>query len=155
MLRRRELLGALATGAAALSASIAANASEFVAGDDPPKSDAMLKTCCSTCSECARVCDQTFHHCLAQAALGKAPYLKVAQVVADCGEFCALSARLIARQSTLMPLSCRACADACRRCAEECRAFDTDLEMKVCLDECERCEKSCRSMLKSMGAEPA
>jgi len=44
----------------------------------------------------------------------------MAHMVVDCAAFCNLSAAMIARHSSLMVESCRACAEACRRCAQEC-----------------------------------
>jgi hypothetical protein len=75
----------------------------------------------------------------------------MAQTLADCAAFCALSAEMLARTSTLGLISCAACADACKRCATECESFDTDMEMKSCQQECLRCEESCRKMAQSAG----
>jgi hypothetical protein len=153
MWKRREVLGALALGTAGVT--LAAKQTE--AAQDPSEGDAkhkaMMKTCCDICGECAEACNKAFHHCLEQAAAGKAPYARTAQITADCASFCALSAQLIARHSMLMAASCRACADACRRCASDCETFDTDLALKTCVDACKRCEESCRNMVKAMGGQ--
>lgn len=156
MWRRRELLGALATGAAGLAvATNRTEAAQAASQDDNPQHAAMKKSCCDVCADCADACNKAFHHCVQQAAGGKLPHAKMAQTVVDCAAFCALSAQMISRSSTMMALSCAACADACRRCAQECESFDTDLTMKTCVDACKRCEESCRNMVKTMGAEPA
>jgi hypothetical protein len=152
MWRRRDILGALGTGAAGLA--LVANqtqASEQPSGGDDPKHAGMAKSCCDACGTCAEACNKAFHHCIEQASSGKPRHAKMAQMVADCAAFCALSATMISRHSMLMVLSCRACADACRRCAQECETFDTDIDMKICLDACQRCEESCRNMVKAMG----
>ena len=118
MWRRREILGALGTGAAGLAfiaSETAASASE--SGDDDPKHAGMKKSCCDACGACSEACNKAFHHCVEQASAGKPRHAKMAQTVADCAAFCALSAAMISRQSAMMILSCRACADACRRCA--------------------------------------
>ena len=156
MWRRREILGALGTGAAGL-ALLAKNteASDRQSGEDDPKHAGMKKSCCDACGTCAEACNKAFHHCVEQASAGKPRHARMAQMVADCAAFCALSTQLIARQSTLMTMSCRACADACRRCAQECETFDTDIDMKICLDACQRCEESCRNMVKAMGVGSA
>jgi len=154
MWRRREILSALATGAAGVA--LAANrtdAADDGSSEGDAKHKAMMKSCCDACGECARACNTAFHHCVEQAAGGKLPHARMAQITADCAAFCELSAKLISRHSTLMPLSCRACADACRRCAQDCATLDTDLEMKTCVDACSRCEESCRNMVKTMGTE--
>jgi hypothetical protein len=156
MLKRREILGALGMSAAGIALwADKTLATAAQSGDDDPKHAGMKKSCCDACGECAQACNKAFHHCVEQAAGGKPRHAKMAQTVADCAAFCALSAEMISRQSMMMVLSCRACADACRRCAQECQTFDTDLGMKVCLDACERCEETCRNMVKAMGGESA
>ena len=95
--------------------------------------DAMWKTCCDTCGRLRKSCNKMFHHCMTQSAAGKGQqHLRMAQIAVDCAEFCALSAELLGRSSSLAMLSCTACADACKRCAQECDSFDSDLEMKMC-----------------------
>jgi len=156
MWRRRELLGALAGGATGMVlVADLARADGQPASDGKHEHSAIMTACCDTCSECAKACNRAFHHCLAQAIEGKAIHAKMAQMVADCAAFCALSAEMISRGSSLMALSCRACAEACRRCAQECAAAAADAEMKTCIESCERCEESCRNMLKAMGADAA
>jgi hypothetical protein len=155
MWRRRELLGALGTGAAGLALiAKGSQAADPTSAQDDPKHAGMQKSCYDACNECALACNKAFHHCVQQASAGKPRHATVAQTVADCAAFCALSAELIARRSTMMVFSCQGCADACRRCARDCESFDTDLEMKICLDACQRCEESCRNMVKEMGADP-
>jgi hypothetical protein len=94
-----------------------------------------------------------FHHCLTLAASGKTQHAKMAQLVIDCAAFCTLSAAMIARRSSLMVESCKACAEACRRCAEECATAADDEMMKKCVEACRRCEVSCRNMVKMMGGD--
>ena len=154
MWKRRQILGLLGTGAAGLAfVGTKANADLQQSGRDDPRHAGMKKSCCDACGECAQACDKAFHHSLEQASAGKPAYARLAQTVADCAAFCNLSAQMIARGSTMMLLSCRACADACRRCAQECGVFDTDLDIKICTEACQRCEESCRNMIKAMGAE--
>jgi hypothetical protein len=156
MWKRREILGALATGAAGVALAVnRTDAADDTPGEDRAKLAATMKSCGDICGDCAEACNKAFHHCLEQAAAGKAPHAKMAQITADCAAFCALSAQMISRSSAMMALSCQACAQACARCAHDCETFDTDLQMKVCLDSCKRCEESCRTMVKTMGADPA
>jgi hypothetical protein len=153
MMRRRELLGAVAGGAAGMSLMAGAIEAFGQPSEGHQEHSAIMKACCDTCAECAKACNHAFHHCLVQASQGKANHAKMAQMAADCGAFCALSAEMISRHSSLMALSCHACADACRRCADECAAAASDAEMKACIESCERCEESCRNMLKTMGVD--
>jgi hypothetical protein len=153
MWKRREVLGALALATAGVASAVKRTDAAQDRSEDEAKHKAMMKSCGDICGECTEACNKTFHHCLEQAAAGKLPHARTAQIAADCAAFCALSAELIARQSMLMAVSCRACADACRRCAADCERFDTDLVMKTCVDACKRCEESCRNMAKAMGAQ--
>jgi len=154
MWRRREIIAALGTAAAGpVLLAKSTDAANRPSGEDDPKHAGMRKSCCDACGHCAEACNKAFHHCLEQAAAGKARYATMAQTVADCAAFCTLSAEMIARQSAMMILSCRACADACGRCGHECDTFNSDVEMKTCADACQRCEESCRNMVKEMGAE--
>jgi hypothetical protein len=145
---------ALGTGAAGLTwlANQAEAADRVSAGDDL-KHAAMIKNCGDKCDECGQACNKAFHHCLQQASAGKAPHAAMAQTLADCAAICALSEQMIFRHSSMMDLTCRACADACRRCASECVSFDTDVVMKTCQDTCQRCEETCREMIKAMGGD--
>jgi hypothetical protein len=161
MWNRREVFGVLGTGAAGFA--LMANRSE--AGDDrgaqagekqaghDPRHEAMLRECDEACGHCEAACNAAFHHCIHQAAAGKAEHAKMAQLVVDCAAFCTLSAAMISRHSSLMIESCRACAEACRRCAEECGTASADEMMKACAAACKRCEESCRNMVKAMGDE--
>jgi len=161
MWKRRELLGVLGTGAAGLA--LLTNRSEAAAGqaaaskDEPtghdPRHAAIMKECDEACGHCEATCNMSFHHCIAQAAAGKAEHAKMAQLVIDCAAFCNLSATMIARHSPLMIESCRACEEACRRCAAECDSAASDAMMKSCATACRRCEESCRNMVRVMGGE--
>jgi len=161
MWNRRELLGVLGSGAAGvalLTNRSEAGEDQAVQIEDPhaghnPRHAAMLKECDEACGHCEATCNATFHHCVTQAAAGKAEHARMAQMVIDCAAFCTLSAAMIARHSSLMVESCRACAEACRRCAEECGSSDADAMMKTCVAACKRCEESCRNMVKAMGGE--
>jgi hypothetical protein len=161
MWNRRELLGALGTGAAGFALlntrSEAADGQIAPAADKQshhdPRHAAMLKECAEACGHCEAACNEAFHHCIAQAGAGKVEHAGMAQMVIDCAAFCNLSAAMIARHSPLMVESCRACGEACRRCAEHCGRSDHDEVMKNCVAACKRCEESCRNMVKAMGGE--
>ena len=156
MWTRRKLIGTVATGAAGFAVVAQRTEAQNASGIGENQHNVMTKTCCDTCGDCAKACNKAFHYCLTQAAAGKREHTRMAAMVADCAAFCALSSELLARSSSLMLLSCRACADACARCAAECASFDADLDMKMCLQECQRCEDSCRKMVKAMeGDRPA
>jgi hypothetical protein len=158
MWKRRELLGVLGTGAAGLA--FLTNHTE-AAGQAPaigsaheghdPRHAAMLKECDEACGHCEAACNAAFHHCITQSAAGKSEHARMAQLVIDCAAFCTLSAAMIARHSSLMVESCRACAEACRLCAAECGSAQNDQMMRACATACRRCEESCRKMVETMG----
>jgi hypothetical protein len=154
MWKRRELLGALGTGAAGLALLARTSAA---ATDDSDESDskhaAMLRDCDEACGHCEAACQKAFRHCINQASAGKLNHARMAQTVADCAAFCSLSAELIARHSAFMALSCQACGQACSRCARECESFANDPAIKACMAACQKCEETCRNMVRMMGAD--
>jgi hypothetical protein len=143
---RRELLGVLGTTTAGLIAMPAINAYAKQEGAH----DQTHAECLKACDDCARECNETFHHCYEQVAMGKKEHAKALRLVADCAKFCDLSASLIASQSPLMIHSCAACAEACKACASECGKFDS-AQMTECAKSCHTCEGTCRAMVKAMG----
>ena len=145
-MERREMLGLLGVGAVGLTALSGREAS---AQDAHPKLDDVHKECLEACSDCARTCDMTFHHCLMMVAEGKKEHAKPLQYAADCAGFCALSACNIAKHSPLMAYSCDACAEACKATLAVISKFDSD-EMKTAAKALARCEKSCRTMVEAM-----
>ena len=145
---RRELLGLLgATGV-----GLTAFAGREAAAADMKPMDPVHKECLEACSDCAKACDMTFHHCYMQVAEGKREHAKPLHYAADCAGFCALSACNIAKHSPLMAFSCESCAEACKATLAVVSTFDSP-EMKMAAKALERCEKSCRAMLASMGHE--
>jgi hypothetical protein len=144
---RREMLGLLGAGAVGFTALSGGRAS---ADAGSAKLDAVHKECLEACSDCARSCDMTYHHCLMQVAEGKKEHAKPLQYAADCAGFCALSACNVAKQSPLMAFSCEACADACKATLAVISKFDSE-EMKSAAKELARCEKACQAMVAAMG----
>jgi hypothetical protein len=142
---RRELLTAFGAGAAGLAVMGGFTAQ----AQDHAHHDKMHESCLKACRECATSCLEMFEHCFRKVAAGDKTHAKAAQLALDCSEFCELSARLIARQSPMMAMSCHACAEACKACGDEC-AKSTDPEMKACVAACRTCEASCRAMIKTM-----
>jgi hypothetical protein len=143
---RRELLGVLGTTAAGVLA-VTGRAAGANQGHHPSEGHA---ECLKACQNCARSCNETFHHCCEQVAEGKKEHAKALRLVADCARFCDLSSDMIASSSPLMVYSCGACAEACKACAAECDKFEAS-EMKDCAKACDACEKTCRAMVQAMG----
>ena len=83
MWRRRDLLGALGTGAAGL-ALLARNSAAATddAEEKNPKHAGMMKECDEACGHCEAACLKAFHHAINQASNGKLNY---ARTGADSG----------------------------------------------------------------------
>jgi hypothetical protein len=152
MWTRRNLIGSAVAGATGVALVAGRASAQNPAAADHSEHDTMWSTCGDTCGDCAKACNKAFHHCITQAGLAKGQHSRMAQTVADCAAFCALSAEMLARHSAFAYFSCGACADACKRCAQECESFDTDLELKSCQQECLRCAESCRKMVQAGGS---
>ena len=144
---RRELLGVLGASAVGL-ASVAGR--EARAQEGGHTHDKVHEECLKACSDCAKMCDETFHHCYMEVSQGKKEHAKSLHLVSDCAGFCSLSACMIARHSPLMVHSCAACAEACKATAAEVGKFDSP-EMKAATKSLLACEKSCREMVAHMG----
>ena len=137
---RRELLSALAAGAAGLVALSGGTAR----ADQQQEHGEHVKTI----GECALVCNQAAHHCLSELKKGGPHaelHAKSHEAAMDCQEFCALTATLMARSSPYSKYAHRACADACRDCAAACEGQQDEI-MKECVNACRECEKVCRQM---------
>jgi len=150
-MKRRDLLGALGAGAAGLAALTTSSATAQQHANEPAhRHDKMHEDCLKACSDCARMCDETFHHCYMQVAEGKRDHARSLHLVSDCAGFCSLSACMIAKHSPLMVHSCASCAEACKATAAEVEKFDS-AEMKAAAKSLRTCEASCREMVKAMG----
>jgi hypothetical protein len=141
-----ETMGVGAAGMAALSATTAYAQRE---GEHPHHRDPIHEACLKACSDCARTCDETFHHCYVMVAEGKRDHAKPLHLLGDCAGFCGLAACMIAKHSPLMVHSCGACAEACQATAAEVERFDSP-EMKTAARTLRECERSCREMVASM-----
>jgi len=106
-----------------------------------------------TLDNCAKVCNESAHHCLEQAKKGgphAEHHAKSHEAAMDCQAFCTLTAALMARSSPMAAYAHPACADACRDCAAACEGHTEDI-MKECVKACRDCEKMCRQMVKPTG----
>ncbi len=144
---RREMLGMMGAGAIGLTAMTAR--ADDKSDDHCCELDKVHEDCLKACTECAKACDMTFHHCYTKVAEGKADHAKPLHFVSDCAGFCTLSARMITKHSPLMVHSCAACAEACKATAAEVERFDSE-EMKRAAQKLRECERSCREMVANM-----
>lgn len=106
--------------------------------------------CAKACADCQVSCDSCFHHCAALVEKGKKEHAKTMHNCVDCAEFCALAAKLSARQSPFSATACDGCAKTCDECAKECEKFKDDRHMADCAKSCRDCAKSCRVMVEHL-----
>jgi len=145
---RREMLGVVGAGAIGLTA-MSAKADDKSSSGSCCELDSVHESCYKACSECAKTCNMTFHHCYMEVAEGKKEHARALHLASDCAAFCTLSAAMIAKHSSLMAYSCEACAEACKATAAEVGRFDST-EMKAAAKMLLDCEKSCREMVAHM-----
>ncbi len=152
---RRSMLGMMGVGAVGLTAfSARANADDKDDAQDKHKGhqghDKIHQDCLQACGDCAKACDEAFHHCYMQVAEGKREHARSLHLVSDCAGFCALSACTIAKHSPLMAYSCDACAKACADTVAETSKFDSP-EMRAVTKSLKHCEETCKAMVAAMG----
>jgi hypothetical protein len=141
---------ALAVTAFALSAPLRAEEKGSKEAHHAHHSPEMEK-CLKACAACARECESCFDHCAMLTAQGRKEHLTTLRTCVDCGDLCAVSAKIISRNGALMVASCDGCAKACDACGDECEKYPDDAHMKACAKACRECARACRDMIKSAG----
>jgi hypothetical protein len=144
---RRELLGVLGATAAGLAA---ATGGQALAQEHKHDEGDIHEKCAEACSDCAKECNQGFHHCYKQVQAGKQQHAKAMHLCVDCGEICSTAGKLVARMSPLMTFTCHACAESCEACIAECEKLN-DPGMKETIESLKKCAQTCREMVKAMG----
>jgi hypothetical protein len=114
--------------------------------------DDAYHTCAKACAHCMLACESCARHCAHMLEKGEKKHLKTLATCADCGDFCALAAKVTARRGPLSATTCEACAKVCDACAKSCEEFPSDEHMKKCAVACRDCAKACRDMVKHAGA---
>jgi hypothetical protein len=110
-------------------------------------------TCARACAECSLQCESCFAHCSHLVAEGKKDHVRSMRTCNDCGDFCALAARITGRHGPTAVTTCEACAKVCDMCGAACEKFPDDEHMKACAKSCRDCAKACREMIKNAGHE--
>ena len=100
--------------------------------------------CIDDCHHCATTCQATVAHCLEKG--GKHAEAQHIALLLDCAAICETAAESMARNSSVHPTICGACAEICRQCETDCRTFRDDSFMQECADSCAKCAQSCERM---------
>jgi hypothetical protein len=143
---RRDVLGLLA-----LAAALAAGAAR---ADDRPKAGGKgvpYEECIKECVRCAADCARCYHHCVRMTEEGHKGHARTLQTCNDCGDVCALAARVMMRQGPLSAAVCEGCARACEECGRECDRHPDDEVMRRCAQACKDCARACRDMVRQAG----
>jgi hypothetical protein len=104
--------------------------------------------CAHECARCMLECESCARHCADMVRRGEVKHEKTLGTCADCGDVCAVAAKVVARQGPMATTICEACATACETCAKACEEFPADEHMKRCAKACRDCGKACREMIK-------
>lgn len=109
-----------------------------------------MDKCITACGMCAKECESCFAHCARLVSEGKKEHLKTLRTCIDCGDLCALAAKVQSRHGVFSKYVCEACLKACEDCAAACGGVGGDDEhMKKCSAACKECAAACRDMIKA------
>jgi hypothetical protein len=110
--------------------------------------------CLEACLRCAAICTSCADACLAEESV--AHLRECIRSDLDCAEVCAVTARLVARQTetdaAILRAQLEACAVACKVCGDSCAEHkDMHEHCRLCMEACRACEARCRELLASLG----
>jgi hypothetical protein len=146
---KRIILGALVAVALALAGG---PTSPGRAGDKEHKHNEHFDKCAKECAKCMLECESCARHCADLVAEGKKTHLRTAGTCLDCGDYCALAAKVVSRRGPTAVTTCEACAKVCDVCGKACEEVDPkDDHMRRCAKACRECAKACRDMVKHAG----
>lgn len=147
-MNRREMIGAMGLGAAAMTVSgTVARAGHEEEGGLSEQCEKDLKVM----GECAKLCNEVAHHCLHEICEKEGDiqmHAKVHGLAMDTAEFCAMSACLMSRQSPLAKYAHEANAQACKDLADACEEHKGSELVKKCGEQARKCAKVCRQAAK-------
>jgi len=135
---------------ALLAVVVLTGASRLATGADEGHKHAFDK-CAKACADCMLECESCARHCAEMVSKGNTRHFKTLGTCADCGDFCALAAKVTSRQGPTAATTCEACAKVCDVCGAACEEFKEDEHMKRCAKACRVCARECREMVKHAG----
>lgn len=108
-----------------------------------------LLGCLEACVACAQSCVSCADACSAEA--DPKMLAKCIRLNNDCADLCAVTARILTRQTEtdagIVRAALEACAVACAACAAECEKHGKHMEhCRICAESCRACEQACRGM---------
>ena len=111
-----------------------------------------LVECIDACNACAEICTSCADACLAESNV--ISLVGCIRHNLDCADVCAVTGRLLARQTMAeteaLRMQVEVCAEFCRICAEECEQHARMMEhCQICADECRRCQRACNMLVTS------
>ncbi len=112
-----------------------------------------LAECVAACLACAQACTSCADACLAEEEV--AQLRRCIRTDLDCADICALTGRILSRQTeldlSLLAAQVKVCREACDICARECEQHrDHHAHCAHCADACRACDTCCRELLKLM-----
>jgi hypothetical protein len=146
-MNRREALQVMGITAAGVAALVGGPGSVLALQHERPTHADHFAKCAKACADCLNACEVCFRHCVGLVAEGRKDHLPSLNLCVDCGDTCAVAARISARQGSLAVAICEACANACDVCAVECEKFPQEKHMADCAQACRECAKACRELI--------
>lgn len=96
-----------------------------------------LADCIAACESCATKCLDVENVKM---------HIECIRTDRDCADICALTLRLLNRDSNHLNEILKVCIDTCVSCEKECRKHDHD-HCQKCADACHQCHQACEEYL--------
>lgn len=103
--------------------------------------------CIQICNRCSEACERCVTGCLGESDIHMMAHC--IELDRSCADFCALTAREMARGSEFTAHVCALCAEICDQCGAECDKHGTD-HCQECAEACRACAEACREMAHSV-----
>lgn len=94
--------------------------------------------------ECAAVCDHCYNANFSEQTIRMME--RCIRLTRDCAEVCRLTAGALSRDSEVVKVLLRACADICKACAAACNEHEAQ-HCQECAEACKRCAEACKTFI--------
>jgi hypothetical protein len=95
----------------------------------------------TTIQDCEMVCEDMTTYVMRRSDFRSR--IRQLELLRDCADICALTAKFIARDSHFARDIAKLCADICMACSRECAKFP-DQQSQYCSEVCYNCAQECR-----------